>query len=39
MKSGDNLWGLYILGNKRTNQLFTQEEIHVFENLSPRRPT
>ena len=33
MKSGDNLWGLYILGNKRTNQLFTQEEIHVFENL------
>ncbi len=32
--SGDELWGFYLLGGKRTNRLLNSEEVHVIRTLA-----
>ncbi len=33
LMSGDELWGFYLLGGKRTNRLLNSEEVHVIRTL------
>jgi signal transduction histidine kinase len=33
LRTAEDLWGFYLLGNKSDNRLLTYEEIHIVENL------